>query len=93
MSCYGQTAEDLHDSFDEELSLLQSLFLRRLRLKLVPGAGVVAEPLGPVRRDANGAGLLPDLARGAEAWLLVRLHRCPLPTLPECRKTSWLPVG
>lgn len=74
---YGQTAEDLHDSFDEELALLQSLFLRHLRLKLMPGHCVVAEALGLVRQADDGSYLLPDLAWGAEAWLLVRLHIAP----------------
>lgn len=71
---YGQTAQDLHDSFDEELSLLQSLFMRKLRLRLVPGSGVIAEPLGIVQSASEGWHGLPDLAWGAEAWMLVRLH-------------------
>jgi Ca-activated chloride channel family protein len=75
---YGQTAEDLHDSFDEELSLLQSLYLRRLRVKLVPAAGVVAEPLGLVRDQGGGWHALSDLAWGSEAWMLVRLHLIPV---------------
>lgn len=74
---YGQRAEDLHDGFDEELALLQSLYLRQVRVKLVPGAGVVAEPLGLVVQHATGWYGLPDLAWGAEAWLLVRLHIAP----------------
>ncbi|MHB8949871.1 MAG: vWA domain-containing protein [Rhodoferax sp.] len=32
---YGQTADDLFDSFDEELQLLQALCLRKLELKLI----------------------------------------------------------
>ena len=71
---YGQTAEDLFDGFDEELSLLQALCLRKLRVKLLPGAGVIAEPLGLVRHNPDGTNSLSDLAWGAEAWLLVRLH-------------------
>lgn len=76
---YGQRAEDLHDGFHEELALLQSLYLRNVRVKLVPGAGVVAEPLGIIPQPAPGWCGLPDLAWGAEAWLMVRLHIAPNP--------------
>ncbi len=71
---YGQTAEDLFDGFDEELSLLEALCLRKLRVKLVAGAGVIAEPLGLVRQNTDHTFTLSDLAWGAESWLLVRLH-------------------
>lgn len=74
---YGQRSEDLHDGFDEELALLQSLYLRKVRIKLVPGAGVVAEPLGLVAQPAPGWYGLPDLAWGAEAWMMLRLHIAP----------------
>jgi Ca-activated chloride channel family protein len=77
---YGQRAEDLHDGFDEELALLQSMYLRKLRVKLVPGAGVVVEPLGLVVQPAPGWLGLPDLAWGAEAWVMVRLHIAANPT-------------
>ena len=74
---YGQTAEDLYDNFDEELALLQSLYLRQLHLKLTPADGVIAEPLGVVEVMPNGQYRLSDLAWGAESWLLVRLHVGP----------------
>jgi Ca-activated chloride channel homolog len=74
---YGQRAEDLYDAFDEELALLQSLYLRKVRVKLVPGAGVVAEPLGVFARPMPGWFSLLDLAWGAEAWMMVRLHIAP----------------
>lgn len=74
---YGQTAEDLHDSFDQELALLQSLLLRRLRVKLLPGNGVVPEPLGIVQPAGPSSYALSDLAWDAEAWMLVRLHVAP----------------
>ena len=74
---YGQTAEDLHDGFDEELALLEAMLLRHLRVKLVPGEGVIVEPLGLLRHvDDTWLGL-SDLAWGAEAWMLVRLHVAP----------------
>lgn len=71
---YGQTAEDLFDGFDEELSLLQAMCLRRLEIKLIPGPGVITEPLGLVRQNLEQTFTLSDLAWGAESWLLVRLH-------------------
>lgn len=71
---YGQTADDLFDGFDEELALLEAMVLRQLRIRLVPGPGVVVEPLGMVQPEGDGAIALSDLAWGAEAWLLVRLH-------------------
>ena len=71
---YGQTAEDLFDGFDEELALLEALFLRKLRIKLIPGAGVVAEVLGQLQPLDDGRYALSDLAWAAESWLLVRLH-------------------
>ncbi len=71
---YGQNAEDLYDSFDEELALLESLYLRRLRVRLVAAAGVIAQPLGMVQPAGHEWFGLSDLAWGAEAWLLVRLH-------------------
>jgi Ca-activated chloride channel family protein len=77
---YGQSAEDLRDSFDEELMLLQALYLRQLRVKLTPAAGVLPEVLGTVQRNADGTYPLPDLAWASEAWLLVRLHIAPMPT-------------
>jgi len=74
---YGQTAADLHDSFDEELALLQAMFLRQLGLKLIPAPGVVVEMLSPVVQQADGSWRMTDLAWGAESWVAVRLHLSP----------------
>ena len=74
---YGQTADDLFDSFDEELQLLQALCLRSLDLKLIPAPGVILEPLGLVQQNPDGSYRLSDLAWGAECWLMVRLHVSP----------------
>lgn len=74
---YGQTASDLFDSFDEELSLLQALCVRQLSLKLIPAAGVIIEPLGIVDQNPDGTYHLSDLAWGAESWMAVRLHISP----------------
>jgi Ca-activated chloride channel family protein len=71
---YGQLAQDLMDGFDQELSLLQALCGRGLRLTLVPAPGVVVEPLGVVQQGPDGRFALSDLAWGAEAWMMVRLH-------------------
>jgi Ca-activated chloride channel family protein len=74
---YGQTAEDLFDSFDEEFQLLQALCLRQLDLQLIPAPGVIIEPLGLVQTNANGSYRLSDLAWGAESWIMLRLHVSP----------------
>jgi Ca-activated chloride channel family protein len=74
---YGQTAADLFDSFDEELSLLQALCLRQLSIKLIPAQGVIVEPLGIFEQNADGSYHLSDLAWGAESWIAVRLHITP----------------
>jgi Ca-activated chloride channel family protein len=74
---YGQTAADLFDSFEEELSLLKALCLRQLSLKLIPAHGVIIEPLGVFDQNADGTYQLSDLAWGAESWLAVRLHISP----------------
>jgi Ca-activated chloride channel family protein len=74
---YGQTAIDLFDSFDEELSLLQALCVRQLSLKLIPATGVIIEPLGIVDQNPDGTYHLSDLAWGAESWMAVRLHISP----------------
>jgi Ca-activated chloride channel homolog len=71
---YGQTADDLYDSFDSELQLLEALYARQVQVKLVAGTGVIVEPLAAAPVDALGQIALNDLAYGAEVWLLVRLH-------------------
>jgi len=74
---YGQTAEDLYDSFDEEFQLLQSLCLRSLHIKLIPAPGVIIEPVGLVQQVTDGTYHLSDLAWGAESWMMLRLHVSP----------------
>lgn len=71
---YGESADDLHDGFDEELSLLKSLCLRQLRVKPIAAPGVIAEPLGLVTRTTEAWVSLSDLAWGSEAFLMLRLH-------------------
>lgn len=71
---YGQTAEDLYDNFDEELSLLQAMYLRQIGLKLVAAPGVVVEMLSLVLTRPDGRWGMTDLPWGAESWVAVRLH-------------------
>ena len=71
---YGQTAEDLFDTFDEELQLLQALYLRKLDVKLIPAPGVIVEAMGMVQQNPDGSYRLSDLAWGAECWIMLRLH-------------------
>lgn len=74
---YGQTAKDLFDNFDEELSLLQAMYMRKLVVKLVPAPGVIIEPLGDHQQSSDGTYSLRDLAFGAESWMALRLHVSP----------------
>jgi Ca-activated chloride channel family protein len=74
---YGETAADLYDSFDEELALLQAMYLRQIGLKLLPAAGVIVEMLSPALQLVDGSWRMTDLAWGAEAWVAVRLHLSP----------------
>jgi Ca-activated chloride channel family protein len=74
---YGQTAEDLYDSFDEELSLLQAMCLRQLDVTMVPATGVIIEPLSVAQQNTDSSYRLSDLAWGAESWLALRLHLSP----------------
>lgn len=91
-SYYGQTADDLADPFNEEFALLQALCVRQPRLHLTPGAGVQWEPLGDLHANLQtGTLALPDLAFGAEAWAMVRLHLAPA-TAPETDRRHLLTV-
>jgi len=74
---YGQTAEDLYDSFDQELSLLQAMYLRGIALKLIPAPGVIVEMLSVTSLHPDGTYKMNDLAWGAETWIGVRLHISP----------------
>ena len=74
---YGQTAADLFDSFDEELALLQALYLRKIGLTLVPEPGVVVELLSTIQQNDDGSYRMNDLAWGSESWVSLRLHITP----------------
>ncbi len=74
---YGQHAEDLFDNFDEELSLLQALYIRKLSAKLIPAPGVIVEMLSTSTQQTDGTYRMTDLAWDSESWLAVRLHVSP----------------
>lgn len=74
---YGQRAEDLFDSFDEELSLLQAMYMRKLSAKLIPAPGVIVEMLSTATQQVDGTYRMTDLAWDSESWLAVRLHVSP----------------
>ncbi|MBK1683930.1 vWA domain-containing protein [Rhodoferax fermentans] len=74
---YGQTAEDLFDSFDEEFQLLHALCLRQLDLKLIPAPGVIIEHMGLVQKNPDGSYRISDLAWDSESWMMLRLHVSP----------------
>ena len=74
---YGQTALDLYDSFNEELALLQAMYLRQIGLKLTAAPGIIIEMLSPAVQHAEGCWRMSDLAWGAECWLALRLHISP----------------
>jgi Ca-activated chloride channel family protein len=77
---YGETAEDLMEPFEQELALLGNLCLRELRVEaIVPEGAAVTCANGLPERD--GAWCLPDLAWGAEAWLVLRIG-IPAAALP-----------
>lgn len=74
---YGQTAEDLFDSFEEELSLLESMYLRQISAKLIPAPGVIIEMRSLASQHSENIYKMNDLAWGAETWLSLRLHISP----------------
>jgi Ca-activated chloride channel family protein len=74
---YGQTAEDLYDSFDQELALLKAMYLRNLCLKLIPAPGVIVEMLSITAQNPDGTYKMNDLAWAAETWVGLRLHISP----------------
>lgn len=71
---YGETADDLMGPFTEELSLLDALCGRSVRLTLRPAPGVALTMVNTHVQVGPDSWRLPDLVRGAEAWALVRLR-------------------
>jgi Ca-activated chloride channel family protein len=77
---YGDAAEDLMGPFQQELELLGNLCLRELRLAATAADGVELQLINDLPL-AEGAWRLPDLAWGAEAWVVLRL-KVPVVALP-----------
>lgn len=71
-AAYGETAADLIEPYQEEFSLLDAIFGRKVRLRLKAAGGVLVEVVNGYERVPDGAVAMPDLAHGAETWALVR---------------------
>ncbi len=72
---YGVT--ELCDGFDQELGLFRLAYLSALNLKLITAPGVTGQALGQTQLIDSRYCDLPDLAFGAVASLLLRLHVPP----------------
>lgn len=69
---YGETAEDLMGPFQEEFDLLTSVYARNVRLAIDCPDGITAEVLNTYTGKQRK--VLPDLAFGAEVWVMIRFH-------------------
>lgn len=70
---YGDTAQDLMDPFQREMGLLANLHLRQAQVVIDAPSGVQASMMNNLL-PRNQGWSLPDIACGAEAWVLLRLH-------------------
>ncbi len=86
---YGDTAADLMEPFEQELSLLQNLCACDVTLRANVPQGVSVEALNPYPGNAEDGWRLPDLPYGAEAWMVLRLT-LPKGLLPQEGKTLHL---
>jgi len=81
---YSDTADDLLESFQEEMALLQALYARQLQLPIRVAPGIELKVLNDYVMPDAGIWRLPDLAYDSEVWALLRLRidrRClPEPT-------------
>jgi Ca-activated chloride channel family protein len=71
---YSDTADDLLESFQEEMALLQALYARQLQLPIRVESGVKLEVLNDYVMPDAGIWRLPDLAYDSEVWALLRLR-------------------
>ncbi len=71
---YGETADDLMGPFTEELSLLDALAGRKVQMTLNPADGVQLQVLNHYEATTPHSWRLPDLARGADTWALLRVR-------------------
>lgn len=82
---YGESAEDLHEPFQEELGLLANLFTRGPRLRLETSVGARLKVRNLYRQDGDGLYLLPDLPFGGEVWALVEVELPQAALVQEAR--------
>lgn len=82
---YGDTAEDLMEPFQQELELLENLCLREVKISATAPDGLAVECLNQLPTAGDGWSL-PDLAWGAEAWVVLRV-RVPVAALPPNGRT------
>jgi len=71
---YSDTADDLLESFQEEMALLQALYARQLQLPIRVAPGVELKVLNDYVMPDAGIWRLPDLAYDSEVWALLRLR-------------------
>lgn len=71
---YSDSADDLLESFREEMALLQALYARQLQLPIRVAPGVELKVLNDYLMPDTGIWRLPDLAYDSEVWALLRLR-------------------
>lgn len=71
-SYYGESAEDLADSFGEEFELMLNTLATQLVLLVEPKQGIEVELLNNLNRRAGGWAL-SDLAAGGDVWAVLRV--------------------
>ncbi len=71
-SYYGESAEDLSDSFGEEFDLMLNTLATRLVVTVNAAEGVEIDLLNDLHPRGNGWAL-PDLAEGGDVWALFRV--------------------
>ena len=71
-SYYGESAEDLSDSFGEEFDLMLNTLATRLSMRATAAESVEIELVNKLHQRKNGWAL-PDLAEGGDVWALFRI--------------------
>ena len=72
-SYYGETAEDLMDSFAEEFDLLAALCAKRVHLHADFPRPASMAVLNKFNQSPEGGHHMPDLAYEGESWAVIRL--------------------
>lgn len=83
---FGQTADDLMETFEQELSLIDLRYLTEVRATFQGLPGVQIEVLNDLITDGD-VYKLPDVAYASEAWALLRLT-VPVTALDTANKGS-----